>query len=75
MGKGKKTLTEHNHQIGYWSSGSRGVGKFEPLTTFGLRLRKHVLAPEGLPHDAGFEVEVTHKKGNGDISRGYVHIH
>ena len=72
MGKVKKTLVQHNHQIGYWSSGNPGIGSFESLTTFGLQLLKHVLAPEGLPHDAGFVVEVLHAKGDGDISRGYV---
>ena len=70
MTKVKKTLVQHNHQIGYWLSGSAGVGSFEPLTTFGLKLLKHVLAPDGLPHDAGFVVEVSHSRGSGEISRG-----
>ena len=72
MGKTVKTLVQHDSQIGYWSSGSAGLGRFQPLTTFGLKLLKHVLAPDGLPHDAGFVVEVCHKKGDGSISRGYV---
>ena len=43
----------------------RGIGRFEPLTTFGWKLLKHVLAPDVLPHYAGFVVEVSHKKGDG----------
>ena len=61
---------QHNHQVGYWSSGSVGIGRFEPLTTFGLKLLKHVLAPDLLPHDAGFVLEVSHVKGDGVVSRG-----
>ena len=70
MGKPKKHIMEHDHQIGEWLSGSARIGRFEPLTTFGLKLLKHVLAPNVLPHDAGFVVEVSHKKRDGSISRG-----
>ena len=70
MGKLKRSLVQHNHQVGYWSSGSVGIGRFEPLTMFGLKLLKHVLAPDLLPHDAGFVVEVSHVKGDGVVSRG-----
>ncbi len=62
MGKRKKDITEHDHQIGYWVSGKKGVGKFEALTTFGLRLLKHVQAPRELPNDGGFLVEVSHRR-------------
>ena len=65
-----KHITQHDHQIGYWLSGSAGIGRFEPLITFGLKLLKHVLAPDVLPHDAGFVVKVSHKNGDGSISRG-----
>ena len=64
MGKPKKHITQQDHQIGYWLSGSAEIGKFEPLTAFGLKLLKHVLAPDVLPHDAGFVVEVSHRKGD-----------
>ena len=60
MGKNRKILTQYDHQIGYWVSGKKGIGKFEPLTTFGLRLLKHVQAP----NEAGFVVEVSHRKRN-----------
>ncbi len=68
MGK-KKKITQHDYRIGYWASGSKGVGRFQPLTTFGLRLLKHVKAPEDLPNDAGFVVEVAEKRKD-EIKRG-----
>ena len=64
MGKNRKFLTRYNHQIGYWVSGKKGIGKFERLTTFGLRLLKHVQAPKELPNEARFVVEVSHRKRN-----------
>ncbi len=36
--KEDKKIKQHDHHIGYWVSGREGVGRFEPLTTFGLRL-------------------------------------
>ena len=65
MEKPKKHITQHDHQIGYWLPGSAGIGRFEQLTTFGLKLLKHVLASDILLHDAEFVVEVSHRKGDG----------
>ena len=65
MEKPKKHIMQHDHQIGYWLPGSAGIGRFELLTTFGWKLLKRVLAPDILPQDAEFVVEVSHRKGDG----------
>ena len=74
MGKRKKSITQHDRQIGFWVSGKKGFGKFEPLTTFDLRLLKHVQAPKELPNYVGFVVEVSHRKrnerGESEVRRG-----
>ena len=59
MGK-HKTLYTTWPSNRVWVSGKKGIGKFEPLTTFGLRLLKHIQAPKELPNEAGSVVEVSH---------------
>jgi hypothetical protein len=47
--------------------------QFVPLTNFGLKLLRHVQAPESLRDESGFVVEVTQKlKGTARIRSGYV---
>lgn len=59
----KKRIRQHDHEIGYWTGGKRGVGRFEALTNFGLKLLKHVVAPSQLPSETCFVVWVTQKMG------------
>ena len=69
----KKRIRQHDHEIGYWTGGKRGVGRFEALTNFGLKLLKHVVAPPELPNETCFVVRVTQKMDAGQsLERGWV---
>ena len=66
--KKKREYCVYNHQIGFWPSGKKNVGRFESLTTFGMRLLKHVKAPPDLEQqvNSGFIVEVTQQRSQRD---------
>ena len=71
----KERIRQHDHEIGYWTGGKRGVGRFEALTNFGLKLLKHVhvVAPPELPNETCFVVRVTQKMDAGQsVERGWV---
>ena len=69
----KKQVRQHNHEISYWTGGKRGVGRFEALTNFGLKLLKRVVTPPELPNETCFVVQVTQKMGAGQsVERGWV---
>lgn len=59
----KKHIRQHDHEIGYWTGGKRDVGRFEALANFGVKLLKHVVAPQELPSETCFVVRVTQKMG------------
>ena len=61
----KKKIKQHRHEIGYWTGGKSGVGRFEGLTNFGLKLLKHVVAPQELPMETCFVVAVTQSMDSG----------
>ncbi len=67
----KKLIRQHDHEIGYWTGRKRRAGRFEALTNFGLKLLKHVVAPQELPSETCFLVRVTQKIDSGQtVERG-----
>lgn len=68
----KKHIRQHDHEIGYWTGGKRDVGRFEALTNFGVKLLKHVVAPQELPSETCFVVRVTQMGTSQSLEKGLV---